>query len=647
MGSLLPIIDVIPEKCVNCHACIRACPVKMCNDGSGDYVTINHDRCIGCGCCIKECPHGARVGIDETAAFFDALARREAMVAVVAPAVAAEFPDAYKRLNGWLKQSGVAAVFDVSFGAELTIKSYLDHLEKNNPPCIIAQPCPAIVSFIETYRPELIPALAPADSPMVHMMKMIREYYPQYRSHRIVVISPCLAKRREFRAVSLGDYNVTFRILKEQFAARGIDLSRFPETEYDNPPAERAVLFSTPGGLLRTAERWNDAVRSISRKIEGPELIYDYLTGLKRSIESGSAPRIVDCLNCDMGCNGGTGTTRQHAHMDAVEKPVETRSEHMVAQHRKNGPWAERRARAALRKLVEQYWKPGLYTRRYENRSANNNIEQPDARRLGEIYASLQKHNEADLYDCGACGYDSCEQMATAIHNGLNKPENCFHYHLAIGAEQHERLAVANRETAETHAQLEAAIQAAGTQTATTAETIRGALNRLEDAITTQRGTLDTLGTQITTTSSGMAAFNPMAKAIAGIAFQTNLLALNASVEAARAGKNGKGFAVVAEEVRKLAHLSEEEVGRIMPHVASMQSFFAELLKEMDQAATAQSTTVHLLDEIRAQVDAIVNSAQDITAGRERGSDQLMPPSTASAITRTTAPRTPEISSRR
>jgi iron only hydrogenase large subunit-like protein len=58
--------------------------------------------------------------------------------------------------------------FDVSFGAELTVKSCLEYMKAENPSTVIAQPCPAIVTYIELYQRELLPYLAPADSPMLH-----------------------------------------------------------------------------------------------------------------------------------------------------------------------------------------------------------------------------------------------------------------------------------------------------------------------------------------------------------------------------------------------------------------------------------------------------------------------------------------------
>lgn len=428
--DLIPVIDVDPEKCVNCHACITACPVKYCNDGSGDYVKVNSNMCIGCGSCLPACTHEARYAIDDLDTFIHDIKNGVPMVAITAPSIAANFPEHYQHINGWLKSLGISAIFDVSFGAELTVKSYIEFIRQKNPTFIIAQPCPAIVSFVEIYHPELCQYLAPVDSPMVHTMKMIERFYPRFKKHKVVVLSPCLAKKREFVATGYGDYNVGYISLKKYFENEKITIENYDMVEFDNPSAERAVLFSSPGGLMRTAERWNPSIRERTRKIEGIHSIYDYLERVKEHISEGKTPLLVDCLSCSLGCNGGPLTLVQSLPQDEIEYRIEKRKQELKERYLKESAGNEIITRESIENTLDQYWEETLYKRIYQNLHANEGIKMPNNKEREIIYHLMHKYSNKDIYNCTSCGYFSCESMATAIFNNVNRPENC-HFYLA------------------------------------------------------------------------------------------------------------------------------------------------------------------------------------------------------------------------
>ena len=438
--SLYPVIGVRDEKCVNCHACIAACPVKVCNNATEDHIRVNPDLCIGCGSCIIVCTHEARYVIDDIEVFLDAVHNGEPVVAVVAPSVASSFPGQYLRLNGWLRSIGVQAVFDVSFGAELAVKSYMDYLENENPSLVIAQPCPAIVSYIEIYCPSLLPYLAPVDSPMLHAMRMIRRFYPQYAQHKMAVISPCTAKKREFEETGVGDFNVTMVNLLKMFEEKGIQLGEFPEVDFDNPPPERGVLFSSPGGLLETAERWKPGIRERARKIEGPHVVYRYLNELPKAIKHGDAPLLIDCLNCEAGCNGGTATLNQTTSLDRLEATIRKRKNAMRRLIEGDQSLDDSEIQKKILPSLESKWEAGLYDRIYQNRSERARFMEPSEEDLAPIFAQMHKYTQEDIKNCSSCGYNSCKAMATAIFHGLNKPENCHFYLASIFSKYHEEL---------------------------------------------------------------------------------------------------------------------------------------------------------------------------------------------------------------
>ncbi len=440
--ELRAIVRVDKDRCVNCHACISACPVKYCNDGSGDYVRVNADMCIGCGNCLAHCTHQARYYVDDFDELREALAKGEKVVAIAAPSVAANFPGQYLNLNGWLKSIGIEAVFDVSFGAELSARSCLDHLDRNDPRAMISSACPAVVTYIELYHPELIEYLIPVDSPMIHTIKMIKRFYPSYRDHKVAAISPCMAKKREFIEAGLGDYNVSYTAIDGYLRSEGLSLNNFPPVDFDNPPAERAVSFSTPGGLLQTLERTCPGIRRKARRIDGVPSVYEYLKNLRDVIDAGRGPLLVDCLNCEMGCNGGTLTVaKKDATLDELEYRVTRRTLEMEKFHGRGEDGGKTPSPENIEETIGRYWEKGLYSRTYTDRSENVKLKHPNEGELADIYRSMYKFSADDMYNCTACGYNSCENMAIAIFNHLNRPQNC-HFYLARETELSHRKVV-------------------------------------------------------------------------------------------------------------------------------------------------------------------------------------------------------------
>ncbi len=624
------VIAVDPEKCINCYKCIGSCPVKFCNRATGDHIEANPDLCIGCGECLKSCTHGARILVDDFDIFLKSLENKEKIIAIVAPAVAANFPDMELNLNGWLKSAGIEAVFDVSFGAELTIKSYLEYIKEKKPGMVISQPCPAIVSFIEIYRPQLIPYLAPVDSPMAHTMKMIKTFYPQFKNHKIAVISPCIAKKREFHEIGMGDFNVTFIKLKDHFNKNKINLPDYPQTDFDNDPAERAVVFSTPGGLMRTAVRDYPDIINLTRKIEGPQMMYKYLAYLEKDIKKSVNPLLLDCLNCEMGCNGGTGTYAQFETIDGVDYHVEKRRKAMQKKYKTDrGRMASNRGKKALYKIINKYWNKELYQRSYRDRSGNfrDNIIIPPEEVMNDIYRELLKNKKEDILNCGSCGYGKCEKMTIAIHNNLNRRDNCiFFLKENVDNERQEKerliqeLAKKVETVSDTVKMLIATMEELAIQINDQYFSIKKIIEETESIIKSIQniGTLtesrkDSFERLVAITEKGSEKITRTNEIIMGIASstddmiklinvmdnvssQTNMLAINASIEAAHAGNSGLGFAVVAGEIRKLAESAIVSTGRIGK---SLKDTIANMKESMGLSKTSQEAFNDIINEVR------------------------------------------------
>ncbi len=583
------------DNCVECHRCISVCPVKFCNDASNEYVTVNPDLCIGCGNCIKECMHDARVYRDDYELFISDVKERKPIIAIVAPAIAANYPNQYLQFNGFLKSLGVEAIFDVSFGAELTAKSYIHHIKDNKPKCVIAQPCPVIVDYIQIYRPELIQYLAPADSPMLHIAKMIKNHYPQYRNHKILAVSPCLAKKREFEETGIGDYNVTLASFENYLTNKKIDLDKYKKRDYDNPPAERAVSFSTPGGLLQTVQREIPDIASVTRKIEGSEVVYEYLDKLNTQIEAGRAPLLVDCLNCEKGCNAGPGSNNHGKSRDEIEYYVSERNREMKSRYSSQKRFGRTIGHKKLKNNIDKFWKEDLYKREYKDLSGLNNLQIPNEEQFQELYRSMSKFNEKDLYDCSSCGYNTCERMAIAIFNGLNKPDSCHHHTLYLMRNMKNKI-VSAIETIESQIIL-----------------LNNVIKDNARMVNAVNSDFEKITHTIVNDFNLIEEFTKIVDTIKAVSKQTNIVALNAAVEAARVGEYGKGFTVVAGAVRKLAEHSGQEALKILPHLEALRVSIDNINRGMNHISNEIDKTNRLSSEAADAIEKVTQATTQLS----------------------------------
>ncbi len=611
MSTFSPLVEVDAGKCANCHVCISVCPVKFCNNGAGDHVSVEAALCIGCGSCVTACPHNARRGVDDAARWLTILRDRRSFVAFVAPSAASNFPGRIKRLVGWLRLAGAEAVVDVAHGAELATWGYFRLLEKApKGATVICQPCPSLVNYAEVHQPDLLPHLAPVGSPLDHAVADFRKRRPDLDGLPMVFFSPCFAKKREMETLDLPVLNVTFSSLARLFEERGVVLDQAGESEFDNPEVERGALFPTPGGLVKTLARWRPDLKDRVRTIEGPKLVYPYLAGLPDAVAKNLAPALVDCLNCEHGCNRGPGSVHPGGHPDILEPFVAERARSLERENRKHWPgrigrwlagkWADFR----MRRRLEKAWTPDLAVRSYRDLSPMSTLRKPGPAELERLYRSMGKSDSKDLFNCRACGYNSCEQMAVAIYNGLNQRKNC-HYFQRWDSER-KLLAQARREVDERERLHAEALRDVETrlrdETGRVIEKLGEQIQKMRRDYGANVRRFEEIQVGVVDAGEALKFFLTIAKTIQSVSFQTGILSLNASIEASRAGRFGKGFAVVADEVKRLAKVSDSEAEKIIPQMDHMLELFSQLTQSTQGLAGNVSHHRQAFDRIEADL---------------------------------------------
>jgi signal transduction histidine kinase/NAD-dependent dihydropyrimidine dehydrogenase PreA subunit len=433
----MTVVSTIKEKCRRCYTCVRKCPAKAIKVEDGQAKVVA-ERCIACGSCIKVCPQEAKAIRDSIAPVKDLFWNSPEIIACLAPSFPAAFPQAKPgQIITAVRSLGFPEVMEVAFGADLVAKAHARRAKRNPNKLFISSPCPALVLYIEKYFPSMVDHLAPIVSPMVAMGRVIKRSFRP--GAKVVFIGPCIAKKEEIDDPEVaGDVDavLTFVELDRMFQEAGLILEKLPESVADGPLPRLGRIFPVPGGLLRSAAMKEDICQNRILVTEGKEAC----TQILEEILAGAVEaKFLDLLFCE-GCINGPGFPNDlsaFARKELVASYVQSR---LKAE-------GEGRHKADMRK--------------YSRVSLQRNFR-PDDRRLTtpspdiirEILRRTNKIHPEDELNCGACGYASCQEKASAVYWGLAENEMCLPYLIDQLEENLSQLAQSHAELRETQQQL-------------------------------------------------------------------------------------------------------------------------------------------------------------------------------------------------
>lgn len=409
-SDLKKLVFTIKEKCRVCYTCVRECPAKAIRitGGQADIIT---ERCIACGNCIKVCSQGAKVFRKEIDTVHQLINSGKDVIACVAPSFPAEFADIkdFRNLVGMIRALGFKKVTEVSFGADLVARKYKQQLSHGKQ--AISSDCPAIVSYVERYFPDLTGFMAGVVSPMVAMARVVRKMYGE--DVKVVFIGPCLAKKAESTEI---DSAITFRELREMWQLARISQKNITPTEFDPPLGGRGAIFPLSHGLLNTMEVNEDILSEKVIVAGGGMNFLDALREFEHGHLNGHHLHLLCCEGCILGPGMSPYPNTAASSQRFAKKARIISYANQKMQSLDKERWMQE---------LDEYEKLDL-SRKFTRKDMR--IPRPSNEEIKEVLFRIGKFGPDDYLNCGACGYDSCEEHAIAVINGLAETEMCLPY---------------------------------------------------------------------------------------------------------------------------------------------------------------------------------------------------------------------------
>jgi len=404
------IIYTNENDCQDCYKCVRRCPVKaikMINN----HASIEEERCIMCGACIAVCPAGAQKYRNDEDCVKELLQTKERVIMAVAPAFASELDFSVNELILTAKKLGFYGVSETALGAQIVTWFQRELLSDSDRP-LLSTACPTFVHLVMKYFPQWKDNLSPLLSPLLSQCVMLRKIYGD--DIGIVFVGPCLAKKSEADIhPELLDIAITFDEFQHLVLDSDIDLNSIKveskkESESFIPThSNGGAIYPLDGGMVETITNLNPAsvVDSALFHYAGTKTIQEILQSENFKLSNNI---FCEFLACEGGCINGSGIFNDNAILSKRNKIAE------YFKQLDSYPEEEFIDQYAPESVSADY----AFCEPVKIKEFSNEEKQ-------KIWKKLGKYEEKDFIDCGACGYNTCDNFAVACLEQRAELEMC------------------------------------------------------------------------------------------------------------------------------------------------------------------------------------------------------------------------------
>jgi len=421
-------VHTVYEKCLDCYKCIRMCPVKAIKVVKGQ-AHIMHDRCICCGRCVTNCPTDAKRYRSDVETVKLLITGNRKVVVSLAPSYVSDLPGwTSETIIAALKKLGFFAVSETALGADFLSAEIARDLTQtkagDKPRLMISSACPAIVTYIKLYKPDIAPFISPHASPLLTHARFLHSHYGKETA--VVFIGPCFAKKKESDLYENDiDAAITFQELAEWFEKERItpesvknEACVSADCVFQPRRSAKGAFFPIEGGEITAfgayvSKAASDASATdvAGQKIDtisasGISVIQKLFSSFK--LESLEKPLFLELLACSGGCINGPGIT---GTVPGIIRNTRLRSyaagtdDTLDDSTLSNSPLIE--ANYPLNTLP---------------------ITVYSEQEITEALQQVGKFNLDDRRNCGSCGYDTCRDLAVALLNGWAEKSMCASY---------------------------------------------------------------------------------------------------------------------------------------------------------------------------------------------------------------------------